>query len=212
MRHIKLTYKSPMFGSASCQDLESFSLGCIDLNPEMLEQLHDRSDELEQFLKRNTEDLVDCIPEDLEDLVVKAVFGNFTQADEGMCFLTEIYVREEPNHLQHDRIRNWITGQMSDGWGEGLEQREFMEEDVDWNQPAFDEDECVWSQEEFRATVSYYIHPWVPDKFYLDLIEDQIVELDIPEPNRQEFDPKEIILQDINTHLVQLLRKLDEMT
>lgn len=183
MKCIKYTYKSPMFGSVLCPDAESFGYGQVDLNPETMEQIHNRGNGLGDFLRTNMDDLVSCVPEHLEDLVVKAEFGDFTQDDEGMCFLTEIYCRRVPEDVQLRQILSWITGQMSDGWGEGLEQRQFMKDRVEWTQPVFNEDEGIWESEEFTAFAAYYVHPWTPD-FRLELIDDMVVEIDVAQDDR----------------------------
>ena len=201
MKCIKLTYKSPMFGSVSCEDLESFSCGHIDLSPETMEQIHHRSDELGNFLRKHMEDLVDHVPEQLKDIVVKAEFGDFTFDDFGMCFLTEIYVRRMPDALESSLISEWITGQMSDGWGESLEQREFMLDRVEWTQPSFNEDEGIWESEEFLTTACYYVHSWT-DKFYLDLIDDMVVEIDVPQEKE---------LADLKLALEEIKKKIREL-
>lgn len=207
MKCIKLTYKSPMFGSIQCHELEDVDYDRIELTPEEMEQLWNKHYELDLFLNKNYEDLAEYAPQELKDIVVKAMFGGYNKTDYGMFFLTEIYVREEPSHIQTCILSNWIEGQMSDGWGECVEQREFMEQNVYWTQPTFNTDECEWEIEDLRATVYYYVHPWNADKFTLELIEDEDVELDIPEP-----ESKEDAIEQIKQDIAQILLKLEKLT
>lgn len=57
---------------------------------------------------------------------------------------------------EQEKVRDWIKGQNSDGFGEGLEQREIPTEDGDlfvsmWN---FGEDYFVYDEEEMEAHLS----------------------------------------------------------
>jgi hypothetical protein len=195
-----------MFGSVYAPNMESFGLSQVDLNPEMMEQLWYNGSDLDEFLKNHQEDLARYVREELKGFVVKAMFGGYNTSDTGMCFLTEIYVREEPTELQSLQIMDWITGQMSDGWGEGLEQRKFKDESIRWTQPIFDESTCMWDTEEYTACADYYVHAWT-GKFNLDLVEKEIVDLDIPEP-----DNKEALLKEIREDLDKIIHKLAEIS
>jgi hypothetical protein len=173
-----------------------------------MESIHNRSDKLGDFLRKNMEDLTVFVPEQIRDIVVKAEFGDFTQDDGGMCFLTEIYVRRMPDALEEELLREWIVGQMSDGWGENLEQREFMCEELGWTQPSFDPYHSIWVEEEFTAYAHYYVIPWT-NNFCMDLIDDMVVEIDLPEEDKPT--ELELALKEINENLALILVKLNKL-
>ena len=180
MKCIKLTYRSPMFGLISCPDAAQFKLDRIELSPSQMCSLYDR-DSLCKFLKDNEDELSEYFCDDLKDLIVRADFGKFEESEGGMYFLTKIYVRREPTSSEYRYIIDWITGQMSDGWGEGLEQHSFMEEPVSWSEPVFDVKECTWYTEEVNFSAEYYVKPWSSSsKFRVDLWDSEEVYLDIP--------------------------------
>lgn len=208
MKCEKLTYKSPLYGSVYCEDCIDSPDSRVDFGPYGVLQLYNRGDDLMRFLSDRQEDLKEYVPEELEGLVVKAVFGIDYVEDGKVYLLTEMYVRQEPTEFQYRLILEWITGQLSDGWGEGLEQQQVLEEKVRFNKPIFDEDTCEFAEEEIHSTAYFYVHPWSSNcNWVLDLVSNETVELDIEEP-----DKKEEVLKDINENLVQILRKLEELT
>lgn len=180
MKCIKLTYKSPMFGSVSCEELIDDPKGYVEFGPEGMYALACRGCFVEQFLEKEQEDLADYVPEDLEGFVVKAIFGKYEEADCKMFLITEIFVKEEPDHAQLSSIDAWITGQMSDGWGEGVEQREVLEDRVRFNKPYFDESSGDFESCEEYCYANYFIRPWRANGFYLEIAHKEEVELEIP--------------------------------
>lgn len=206
MKTTKLTYKSPLFGSVYCDALQDIDTRRVDISSEGVCKMYDRFSSMEKFLEDNTEDLSDFVPQELEGFVVKAVFGQVREEDGQMFLLTEIYVRKQPTDLQYKQIEDWISGQLSDGWGEGVEQREVACERMHYSTLLFDSDLCDFEEYEEDDTASYYIHPWASKDWYLQL--DDIVEADL---DIQEQDDKEVILEEIHTKLTELLEKLNEI-
>lgn len=187
MKCTKLIYRSPVFGSVQCEDLPNEDSRCIDFGPAGAYALYEKGPEVEMFLTEHSEDLSFCIPEELEDLVVKALFGCCHLQHGEMYLLTEIYARQEPTDFQHSQIISWIAGQMSDGWGEGVEQHEVFTESVRSIITHFDEDECEFRDEEVMCPAYYYLHPWANDSTWsVDLVSTQEVELDIEELDTNE--------------------------
>lgn len=180
MKCYKLIYKSPMFGSVYCDDLFEESDNRVDLGPRGMYALYCRGNEVDSFLDSNIEELGEYVPDELKELVVQATFGKYDDDCCEMYFITEICVKQEPNDLQHRQIIDWITGQMSDGWGEGLEQREVFEETVYKKVPHFDKDTCTFEDDEERVYAHYYIHPWKSSDFYIELVDKEIADVDIP--------------------------------
>lgn len=206
MKCIKLTYLSPMFGSVECHELLKDLNNPIDINPEGMKHLWSRQFEIQEFLESHVEDLKDHVPEILREVVVQATFGNHTIKNDQVYFSTEIYVRQELTEIQSMELTSWIAGQMSDGWGEGLEQYSAFYERVIYRKPFFDEFSCEFDYEENYAEAYYCIHPWRANDFYLDLYSKEEVELDIPEP-----DTKQSALDEIKAALIQVIEKLNDI-
>ena len=203
MKCTKLIYKSPVFGSVQCEELPSEDSRCIDFGPRTAMRLYEKGPEVELFLTEHTEDLAFAVPEELEGLVVKAVFGQTAEDRSELYLLTEIYVRKEPTEQQHQQIVDWIEGQMSDGWGEGLEQHEAYEQEVCYDIVDFDDDECEFDTT-IRSDVAYfYLHPWANDiSWRVELIDREEAELDIEEPDKYE---------EIRTTLLKVKELIDEI-
>lgn len=180
MKCYKLIYSSPMFGSVYCDDLFEESDNRVDFGPEGMYALYCRYNSVDSFLDSNIEELGEYVPDELKELVVKATFGKYDDECDRMYFITEIYVKQEPNDAQHRQIIDWITGQMSDGWGESLEQREVFEETVYKIVPHFDKDTCTFENDEDMMCAYYHIHPWKSSDFYIELVDKEIADVDIP--------------------------------
>lgn len=213
MKTIKLTYKSPLTGSAQSDEVFQEHDGRIELSTESLYSLHVRSECVADYLDTNVEDLSEFVPEELKELIVKAVFGHYVVKDGEMYLITEIYARREPEDIEYSRIKEWITGQLSDGWGEGLEQESMLTEDDHYDMPAFDEDCCCLDCETIIVSVDYFIHPWSSHNWYLEFVESEEVEVDIPE---MEEEPKESEIfkqtaREIINTLTELVNKLNEI-
>lgn len=181
MKCKKLTYKTPVYGSVFCEELFEDSCNRIDFGPEGAYSLYHKSSDLAEFLQGRSDDLAEYAPEDLKHLIVKAVFG-IEFAEYGKLYLlTEIYVKREPDCAEYQSIGDWVEGQLSDGWGEGVEQQEVMEEWLYRKMPTFDRDLCEFEEEEDRIRAYYYIHPWSADEYWeMDVLPIEDVELDVP--------------------------------
>lgn len=208
MKCTKLIYKSPVFGSVQCEDLPNEDNRCVDFGPDVACKLYEKGPQVEMFLTEHIEDLAHCVPEELEHLVVKAIFGSCELERGEMYLLTEIYVRQEPTDLERELIVDWIKGQMSDGWGEGLEQREAYEETVTVKVPYFDEDECGFADGEFEADVCYYLHPWANDiRWSVEFVSWQTVDLEEPDTN-EELRQAVLKIKELIDEVVEELKKV----
>lgn len=128
------------------------------------------------FLTENAEDLAPHVPEELEDVVLRAEFGECSMFGGRMYLHTHIWVEGNLTDTGIDQIQEWIRGQMSDGWGEGLEQRAWMTQRVKKPTMYFDEYTLEFEEDEEMCEVSYYVHPWSADEFYIYLDDCEEVE------------------------------------
>lgn len=208
MKCTRLTFKSPLHGSVYCEGLTEEHNNRVEFGPYGVLQMYNRGEDLLMFFTDRCEDLKDCVPEELKELVVKADFGETLEHDGGLYLLTHIYVNQEPTEEQYSLIVGWITGQLSDGWGEGLEGDTVFTEDVKFNTTVFDEDTFEFTEEELYYTAHYYIHPWVygPSWSVEEMLR-QTVELVVDE------EPTELerALGEINQNLALILVKLNKL-
>ena len=171
MKLTKYTFRTPLFGSIQAEELLSDTGGCIELSPEQMCKLYDRNAELLLFLTENSEDLSPYVPEELKDVVLRAEFGDCAMIGGRMYLRTYIWATEDLTEPGIERIQKWITGQMSDGWGEGLEQREWQSRRVEKPTLYFDEYSLDFDEDVEIHEVYYYVNPWNSEEFEI-LLED----------------------------------------
>lgn len=179
MKLTKYTFKTPLFGSIACEGLIPDTDGRIDLSPEQMCRLYDQGEELLMFLTENIEDLAPYVPEELKNVVLRAIFGEFAMIGGRMYLRTYIYTEEPLTETGIDQVQEWITGQMSDGWGEGLEQHEWWTRTIKKPTMYFDEYSLEFEEDEEIYEVGYYAEPWRIGEFNIDLEEVEEVEEDI---------------------------------
>lgn len=145
-----------------------YSEGIIYMSPTGTARLYDRHPALSQFLERNKEDATQFI-DDTEPLlknVVRMELGDYGVFDSEFCLIHHVWIKgglDETSQEEIDAVKEYIIGQLSDGWGEGLEQREWMVESVNWTRPYFDEDSCEFDEQDVEETAYYYLKPWDDD-------------------------------------------------
>ena len=181
MKLTKYTFRTPLFGSISCEEVLSDTDGRIELSPEQMCRMYDQGSELLLFLSENADDLAWCVPEEVSDIVLRAEFGDCAMIRGRMYLRTYIWTVEDANETVICRLMDWITGQISDGWGEGLEQKSWKDERVRKPVMYFDEDSCEFEEDYEDHWVSYYVHPWSSDEFeiYLEDVEDVEEEVEL---------------------------------
>lgn len=144
-----------------------------------------------------TEDIPDyCLPEyseDIEKLFTgadedelaqyiwedEAIYGIVTEIRVGvkiiggsMCSWTEVTASRELTEAEKKNLLDYLTGQFSDGYGEGLEQHEFYTE-TDWETyEEWDDEEEEYYEAEYECTTCHYFHLWQPKNFKLEFAED----------------------------------------
>lgn len=134
--------------------------------------------EIEELFTRNPDDeLAQYIPTGdwsnnaLLYGIVKEIWVGVKPFAGRLCSWTEVTCSEELNEEQKTALLNYLTGQFSDGYGEGLEQKEFdsyIGEDVveEWDD---EEQRCYMTSVE--SNVSMYLHLWNSEKFELVFVE-----------------------------------------
>lgn len=195
MKLMKYTFRTPLFGSIECEELLSDTDGRIELSPEQMCRMYDQGPELQMFLTENMEDLTFCVPEELQDVVLRAEFGDCAMLGGKMWLHTYIWVEGNLTDTGIEQIQNWIVGQMSDGWGEGLEQTAWQERRVERPVVYFDEYMLDFEEDREVCEISYYANPWSADEFYIYLDDCEEVEeltiykvaatVDLPHHNRE---------------------------
>jgi hypothetical protein len=195
MKLMKYTFRTPLFGSIECEELLPDTDGRIDLSPEQMCRMYEQGDELLRFLSDNVEDLTFCVPEELQSVILRAEFGDCAILGGKMWLNTYIWVEGDLTELGIQQIEDWIAGQMSDGWGEGLEQRSWTEKRVERPFVYFNEYTMEFQEDYELCEVSYYVNPWNSEEFYIYLDDcEEVQELttykvvatvDLPHHNRE---------------------------
>ena len=181
MKLMKYTFRSPLFGSIYSDELfPNTDYGSFDLSAEGMAAMYDKHGEnLMTFLTENIEDLAEYVDAKFRGIVVKACFGDFAIQNGKMYLLTYIYTLDELSDPGIEDIREWISGQMSDGWGESLEQLEWMTERIEKPIIYFDEHSLEFEEDVECFEVYYYCKPWNYDDFYIDLCDYTEEEVDV---------------------------------
>lgn len=137
----------------------------LELSSTTMARLYERCPELSQFLERNKEEMTQYIDSEnkpLED-VVRLELGDYGVFNGRFYLIHHVWIKGQIDEISEEELQaveEYIMGQLSDGWGEGLEQREWLDYDVEWSRPYFDEDSAEFEEEYFRDTASYYVVPW----------------------------------------------------
>ena len=130
-----------------------------DIDASVMATLYERHPELSVFLDRNKEEMtqyIDSANKPLED-VVRLELGDYGVFNGRFCLVHHVWIKGQLDEISEEEIHaveEYIMGQLSDGWGEGLEQREWMDHDVEWSRLYFDTDSAEFEEEYFRDNVS----------------------------------------------------------
>lgn len=134
------------------------------IGADTMARMYERYPHLSAFLQEEEEDLTQYVPEELQKFILKITVGDYGVLNSKLCLIHHVWLSTEVDNVapeqMMDEIEEYILGQLSDGWGEGVEQREWMSETVRWNHPYYDEDCLEFQDEEYRGEVSYFVEPW----------------------------------------------------
>ena len=154
-----------------------------EISSTAMARLYAKYPELSQFLERNKEEMTQYIDSEnkpLED-VVRLELGDYGVFDGRFCLVHHVWIKGQPDEISEEEllaVKEYIMGQLSDGWGEGLEQREWLNHSIEWSHPYFDEYSAEFEEEYFRDTVSYYLAPWKSEMKIIQLDSEEC-ELDV---------------------------------
>ena len=154
-----------------------------EISATAMARLYESHPELSEFLERNKEEMTQYIDSEnkpLED-VVRLELGDYGVFDGRFCLVHNVWIKGQPDEISEEEIiavKEYIMSQLSDGWGEGLEQREWLNHSIEWSRPYFDEYSADFEEEYFRDTVSYYLVPWKYD-MKITQLDSEECELDV---------------------------------
>lgn len=196
---VSISAATPFFLDGGCGgEQESF-----DLDMSQSANLVNSSDSLSSFLAdMEKEDLREHYEEDRD--IYKIVFGDsrITEDCDRIIALTYVYTSPELQELPQS-VLDFISGQLSDGWGEGKEQEEVKLCTYYRNTQNFSvESGKMEEEEEGPYSVYAYVHFWQPDNFYLNVEE-------LPE-YADILDEKEILRNAIKEEMASVLEKMFE--
>ena len=143
-------------------------------------------DEVQSFIAYETTELAQYIDDRYSCIqgVVTSIYPGIKVVSDEMLSITEITANAELNEEQKKAVLDYLSGQFSDGWGEGVEQRAFKE-DVETEEEYNEEYD---EYEEYDVNVEYYIHFWQPKNFKLEFIpggpiseDEEVIEI-LPKP------------------------------
>lgn len=209
MKAKKWTVVSPVTVSISAdtpfflEDYYGEEQESFDLDMSQSANLVNSSDSLSSFLAdMEKEDLREHYEEDRN--IYKIVFGDsrITEDCDRIIALTYVYTSPELQELPQS-VLDFISGQLSDGWGEGKEQEEVKLCTYYRNTQNFSvESGEMEEEEEGPYSVYAYVHFWQPDNFYLNVEE-------LPE-YADILDEKEILRNAIKEEMASVLEKMFE--
>ena len=183
MNQYKYTFKSPLNGSIQCDEMFREDDGVMELDSLDMARLCDADPDLSTFLDRNKEDLFKYLPDHFKNkTVVKLEVGDYGIFEGHLCLLSYAWTKKELTGQEVQEIMDYLSGQFSDGWGEGLEQREWRTDPVRIPSLYFDTHEGEWEEDYESSTAYFYVSPWVSHSFYIDLVDCEIEEVEDPEP------------------------------
>lgn len=196
---VSISADTPFFLDECCgEEQESF-----DLDMSQSASLVNSSDSLSSFLANmEKEDLREHYEEDRN--IYKVVFGDsrITEDCDRIIALTYVYTSPELQELPQS-VLDFISGQLSDGWGEGKEQEEVKLCTYYRNTQNFSiESGEMEEEEEGPYSIYAYVHFWQPDNFYLNVEE-------LPE-YADILDEKEILRNAIKEEMASVLEKMFE--
>ena len=139
-----------------------------EIDAAAMARLYEWHPQLSQFLDRNKEEMTQYIDSEnkpLED-VVRLELGDYGVFNGKFCLVHHVWIKGQIDEISEEElsaVEEYIMGQLSDGWGEGIEQREWMSHYIEWSHPYFDAETVEFEEEYFRDNVSYYLVPWNSD-------------------------------------------------
>lgn len=121
------------------------------------------------FTKDPDDELAQYIDEDEEIYgVVTEIWAGVKNIGGKMYSFTEVTATRELTDDEKKNLLDYLTGQFSDGYGEGLEQHAFLSYEETETCEEWDEEEQECYMEEYEVTVYCYLHLWQRKDFKLE--------------------------------------------
>lgn len=168
MKQYKYTVKGTILGSRCYEDYTE------DMTPEELVEYmeeistlfpRDPEDELAQYIWETGE------RDSLIHGVVTEIWVGVKNIKGTLYSWTEVTANRELNEIEKEALLDYLSGQFSDGYGEGLEQQEFNSyTDTDVSEE-WDEEEQETYMEEYEVRVDMYLHLWQSKNFHLEFVD-----------------------------------------
>ena len=109
--------------------------------------------------------------------VVTEIWVNVKNIEGTLYSWTEVTANRELTEIEKEALLDYLTGQFSDGYGEGLEQQEFTSyTDIDVVEE-WDEEEQETYLEDVETRVDMYLHLWQPKNFHLRFVNAEYYEV-----------------------------------
>ena len=168
MKQYKYTVKGTILGSRCYEDYTE------DMTPEEMVEYMEEISSL--FPGSDDDELAQYIHEDGERDsqiygVVTDIRVNVKNIKGTLYSWTEVTANRELTEIEKEALLDYLTGQFSDGYGEGLEQQEFNSyTDTDVSEE-WDEEEQETYMEEYEVRVDMYLHLWQLKNFHLEFVD-----------------------------------------
>ena len=167
MKQYKYTVKGTILGSRCYEDYTE------DMTPEEMVEYMEEISSL--FPGSDDDELAQYIHEDGERDsqiygVVTDIRVNVKNIKGTLYSWTEVTANRELTEIEKEALLDYLTGQFSDGYGEGLEQREFNSYTETAESEEWDEEEQETYMAEYDFQVDMYLHLWQYKKFHLEFV------------------------------------------
>ena len=138
-------------------------------------ELLDYAEEIQDlFTKDPVDELAQYIHDDcIIHGVVTEIWVSVKIIDKIMYSWTEVTANRSLTDIEKGALLDYLTGQFSDGYGEGLEQQEFGSETEYESEEVWDEESQEYYEDEWEVRADMYLHLWQPKGFQLELVEDK---------------------------------------
>jgi len=117
--------------------------------------------------------------------VVTEIWVGVKNIDGALYSWTEVTANRELTEIEKEALLDYLTGQFSDGYGEGLEQCAFNSYTETVEEEYWDEEEQETYMYEYDIQVDMYLHLWQPKNFHLEFVnaEDyEVKKVDLKKP------------------------------